>query len=65
MNEVDKALTYIFAISLVLVLVAYFAGTQRVISSGASALVNLINAATGRDVTGAFAAYPSGGPTPM
>jgi hypothetical protein len=65
MNELDKALTYIFAISLVLVLVAYYAGTQRVLSSGSSALVNLINAATGRDSSGQFAAYPSGGPAPM
>lgn len=65
MSEVDKALTYIFALSVILILVAYYAGTQRVISTGAGALVSLINTATGRNAQGQFAAYPSGGPAPM
>ena len=60
MDEVDKALRYIFIISLVLVLVAYWAGTRGVANAFGTQLNQLILTVTGRNAQGQFAAYPSG-----
>jgi hypothetical protein len=65
MNEFDKALRYIFVLSVILILVAYYAGTQRVATTFGTQLGNLINISTGRTTSGQFAAYPTGGPPPM
>lgn len=58
MDTVDKALTWIFVISLVLVLVAYYVGTQSTVSSFSAAINSFLQTLTGRDSTGAFAGYP-------
>lgn len=61
MSEVDTAIRYIFVLSLILIIVAYFAGTQKVLSTLGSTTNSLIQTATGRNSSGDFAAYPSGG----
>ena len=63
MTELDKALTYIFWLSLILVAVAYYAGTTKVLNSIGTNVGSLILTATGRDTNGNFAAYPSNAPT--
>lgn len=60
MQAVDKALFYIFALSLLLVLVAYYTGASTDISAIGSTLNTLILSATGRNAQGAFAGYPAG-----
>lgn len=60
MDEIDKALWYIFALSLVLILVAYYAGTKAVGGTLFGGLNTLILSSTGRTQQGAFASYPSG-----
>lgn len=62
----DDAIRYIFILSLILILVAYWAGTQRVASTFGQQLSNIIDVVTGRNPsTGNFAAYPSGAPAAM
>jgi hypothetical protein len=63
MNEVDKALRYIFILSLILVVVAYWAGTKEVATALGSQVNSLILTATGRNAQGQFAAYPGGAPS--
>lgn len=66
MSEVDTALRYIFIISVILVLVAYYAGTQRVASTFGQQISNLIMVVTGRNPqTGEFASYPTNAPAAM
>ena len=59
MNEVDSAIRYIFVISLVLIIVAYWAGSQKVLSTLGGATSSLLNTATGRNAAGQFASYPA------
>ena len=62
MDTVDKALTWIFFISLVLVLVAYYVGTRSTVSAFSTAIDSLLMTVTGRNpATGNFAGYPTGG----
>jgi len=61
MSEVDTAIRYIFVLSLILIVVAYFAGTQKVLTTLGSTTNSLIQTATGRNSQGDFASYPSGG----
>lgn len=61
MSEVDSAIRYIFVLSLVLIIVAYYAGSQKVLTTLGTTTTGLLNTATGRDSSGAFAKYPSGG----
>jgi hypothetical protein len=67
MSEVDKAFTYIFWLSIVLIFVAYYAGSVQVIGALGGQLGNTILAATGRQTqgpnAGQFAAYPANAPT--
>lgn len=58
MDELDKALHYIFILSLILIAVAYFAGTTKVLNSLGSNLGSLILTSTGRNAQGNFANYP-------
>ncbi len=62
MTEVDKALRYIFVLSLILVLVAYWAGSKELLTAFGGQLNSVLLTVTGRDSKGAFAAYPAGGP---
>lgn len=58
MGEIDKALQYIFILSLILVVVAYYAGTTKVLSTIGQQLGSIILVSTGRDASGKFAGYP-------
>ena len=58
MNEFDKALRYIFILSFVLILVAYYLGSTNVLNALGSNLIGLIDTATGRTANGQFAGYP-------
>lgn len=58
MDEFDKALNYIFILSLVLIAVAYYAGTTNVLNSIGSNLGSIILKSTGRNAQGNFANYP-------
>lgn len=58
MDELDKALFYIFVLSMILVVVAYYAGSTSVLQQLGQSLSSIILTATGRDSNGKFAAYP-------
>lgn len=58
MDEIDKALFYIFVLSALLIAVAYYAGTKAVGGTLFSGIQNLILTSTGRNSQGNFAAYP-------
>ena len=58
MDEIDKALTYIFWLSLVLIAVAYYAGSTKVLSTIGQQVGSLILVSTGRKSDGSFANYP-------
>ena len=63
MTELDKALNYIFWLSLVLIAVAYYAGSVKVLNSIGANVGSLMLTATGRDANGNFAAYPQNAPS--
>lgn len=58
----EKTIQYLFILALVLIVVAYFAGTKQILSTGGSVLNQLGQTYTGRDSSGAFAAYPGNAP---
>lgn len=60
MSEVDSAIRYIFVLSLILIIVAYYAGSTNVLKTLGSTTVSLLNTSTGRDASGKFSSYPSG-----
>lgn len=60
MSDMGKIITYIFILSLVLVLVAYYAGVKTDATAFSGAINSLLNTATGRNAQGNFAAYPTG-----
>ncbi len=59
----EEALRYLFILALVLILVAYFAGSTQLFSTIGTQIGNLGNVFTGRYASGAnagkFAAYPT------
>ena len=58
----SDTIRYIFIISLVLVLVAYWVGTKNVATAFGTQIGDIIDITTGRNPsTGQFAAYPGGG----
>jgi hypothetical protein len=59
----DEVVFYVFILALMLIFVAYFAGFATDVQAVQGAGVNLLNAATGRNSSGQFAAYPTGAPT--
>ena len=54
----DRALFYIFVLSLVLVGLAYFTGLQTDARALKDAFTSIIYAVTGRTSNGSFAGYP-------
>lgn len=60
MDDLSIALWYVFVLSLVLILVAYFKGVQTDAQQFGATFNSLLLTATGRDSSGNFAAYPSG-----
>ena len=63
MSEGERALYYIFILSLVLIAVAYYAGTSNVLQTLGTQFGNLLNISTGRTTQGQFAGYPGNPPT--
>ena len=59
----EKALWYIFILSLVLVALAYYVGLKSDSKALGTAFTNLIYALTGRSSGGKFAGYPGGAAT--
>ena len=57
----NDALRYIFWLSLLLIAVAYYAGTVKVFNAIGANVGGLILKSTGRNDQGQFASYPSGG----
>lgn len=54
----DRALFYIFALSLLLIALAYYTGLQTDAAALKNALVSILYAVTGRNSEGNFAGYP-------
>lgn len=59
----DSTIRYIFLLSALLIVVAYFVGAATETNSLAAGVTKLVYAVTGRNTTGQFAAYPSGAST--
>ena len=59
----DSTIRYIFLLSALLIVVAYFVGAATETNSLAAGVTKLVYAVTGRDTSGKFAAYPSGAST--
>lgn len=59
MDQFDKALRYIFVLSLILILVAYYAGSTNLAQTIGQQVNSLILTSTGRNSNGQFANYPS------
>lgn len=55
---VEKTIFYLFVLALVLISVAYYAGTQKVLGTLFSGANQLDLTATGRNAQGQFANYP-------
>ncbi|HET7639229.1 MAG TPA: hypothetical protein VFK47_10880 [Ktedonobacteraceae bacterium] len=61
MTEVDKAIRYIFVITVLLLFLAYFAGAKQLFSAGTASIVSLMRAGTGQNPQGTgFLPYPTG-----
>ena len=54
----EKTIQYLFILSLVLIVVAYYVGTTNILTTGGSVINKLGNTYTGRSSSGAFAGYP-------
>jgi hypothetical protein len=63
MDDTMVAIRYIFVLSFILIIVAYWGGSTHVLSTGGTVLNNLLNTGTGRTSSGTFAGYPANGPT--
>ena len=60
MDQLDRTVRYLFILSLVLIVVAYYAGANKIFSTGLAGVNTLGLTFTGRDSNGKFAAYPTG-----
>jgi hypothetical protein len=58
----DKTIQYLFILALVLILVAYFAGANKLGQTAFAGINNLGLTFTGRNSQGAFSAYPGNAP---
>ncbi len=58
MDTLNRTVSYLFILSLVLIVVAYWAGSNAVLGTLFSGVNTLDLTATGRDSKGAFAGYP-------
>lgn len=56
----DDTIRYIFILSALLILVAYFVGAATDTNALAAGITRIVYAVTGRDASGKFAAYPGG-----
>jgi hypothetical protein len=63
MDEVERTVRYLFILALVLIIVAYWAGANKIFATGLAGVNTLDLTATGRDAQGRFAGYPANAPT--
>lgn len=56
----DSTIRYIFLLSALLIVVAYFVGAATETNTLAAGITKLIYAVTGRNAQGQFAGYPTG-----
>lgn len=63
MQEIDRTIRYMFILAFLLIVVAYWAGANKVLGALFSGVNMLDLTVTGRKADGSFAAYPTGGPT--
>ena len=63
MGEVERTTRYLFILAIVLVVLAYWAGANKLAGTGIAGINTLGLTFTGRNAQGQFAAYPTGGPT--
>ncbi len=56
----DSTIRYIFLLSALLIVVAYFVGAATETNSLAAGITKLVYALTGRNSQGVFGAYPTG-----
>lgn len=61
MSTIERTVGYLFILALVLVFVAYYAGSNRLLSTTFAGVNQLGLTFTGRNAQGNFAAYPVGG----
>lgn len=59
----DSTIRYIFLLSALLIIAAYFVGAATETNSLANGVTKLVYAVTGRTPSGTFAGYPTGGGT--
>lgn len=59
-TNTEQAIRYLFILALVLILVAYFAGSTQLFSTFGTQIGNLGLIFTGRNQQGQFASYPTG-----
>ena len=62
MESVDRTIRYMFILAFLLILVAYWAGANKVLGALFGGVNMLDLTVTGRTASGQFAAYPTGGP---
>ncbi len=63
MSEIERTIRYLFILGFLLIVVAYWAGSNKILGTLFSGVNTLDLTATGRNAQGQFAAYPTGGPT--
>jgi hypothetical protein len=56
----DSTIRYIFLLSALLIIVAYFVGAATETNTLAAGITKLLYAVTGRTASGQFASYPTG-----
>lgn len=61
MDEIERTTRYLFILAFVLIVVAYWSGSTKVLGALFSGVNTLDLTATGRNAQGVFAAYPTGG----
>lgn len=59
MSEAARTINYLFILAFVLIVVAYWAGSQQLLQTGFSGVNQLGLTFTGRNSQGQFAAYPA------
>lgn len=58
MDTATRTIFYLFVLSLILILVAYYAGSQALLTTIFAGTNQIGNTFTGRNAQGQFAAYP-------
>ncbi len=59
MDTLNRTVSYLFILSLALIVVAYWAGSNAVLTTLFAGANTIGNTYTGRDTQGKFAAYPT------